>query len=135
MDSLFYIFDLDRMTFVMYLANVGLFAGHPDQVKGMVNDTQDILYFTEAGTAGTSGVRGRNSKGQYFTMLWKVQVMRQEATVLAFSPNRLHKSKLHCKIQVCYLILHAQMDIHFTACLWKYVTITGLLITSYGCKR
>ncbi len=53
MDSLFYILDLNRMTFVMYPANVGLFDGQPDQVRRMVNDTQDILYFTEAGTAGT----------------------------------------------------------------------------------
>jgi hypothetical protein len=89
-DSLFIILDLDCMTFVMYPANVGLFDGQPDQVKRMVNDTQDLLYFTEAGTAGTRGVHGRNSKCQYFTILESPGYETEETTGLAFSPNALH---------------------------------------------
>ena len=66
-EKLFYILNLDQNTFVRYPANVGLFDGIPDQVRRMVNDTQDILYFTEEGPS--SGIHGRNSKGQFFMIM------------------------------------------------------------------
>ena len=78
------------MTFVMYPVGVGLFDGEPDQVKRMVNDTQDILYFTEAGDGDASGIHGRNNKGQFFTILEGPGYATEETTGLAFSPNGLH---------------------------------------------
>jgi hypothetical protein len=87
-EQLFYILDLDQMTFVMYPTEVGLFDGEPDQVQRLVNDTQDILYFSEESTS--AGIHGRNSKGQFFTIVEGVGWPESSVTGLAFSPNGMH---------------------------------------------
>jgi hypothetical protein len=89
-NGLFYILNLDLMTFAMYPVSVGLFDGEPDQIKRMVNDTQDILYFSEEGNGDASGIHGRNNKGQFFTILEGPGYEGEETTGLAFSPNGLH---------------------------------------------
>lgn len=90
-DKLFYILDLDRMTFIMRSTVLGLFDGEPDILKQTLNanDTQDILYFTEA-SDDSSGVHGRNSKGQFFTIMEAPGWEDASTTGLAFSPNGLH---------------------------------------------
>jgi hypothetical protein len=80
-----FILDLDAGRYTNVTTQQGLFDGQPDQVI-LINDDEDdgILYFTEEG-GKLQGVHGRNSKGQFFTVL--EGRYSDETTGLAFSPN------------------------------------------------
>jgi hypothetical protein len=77
--------DLDDFTYTNTTTVSGVFDGSPDQIKRVLNDDEDILYFTEEG-GKSNGVHGRNSDGQFFTIL-ESQDYNSETTGLAFSPN------------------------------------------------
>jgi DNA-binding beta-propeller fold protein YncE len=90
-----FILDLDKRTFVESSTASGAFADQPDQIARLVDD-DGILYFCEDADSG-SGVHGRNSAGQYFTILQADTnyatnggvVMLGETSGLAFSPDRM----------------------------------------------
>ena len=67
-EKFLYIFDLDTNKYVRYSIVHGLFEGEPDQVTRILNSTDDILYFNED-QGNVSGVHGRNSLGQFFTIM------------------------------------------------------------------
>ena len=81
-----FILDLDAQTYTNTTTQHGVFDGGPDQVKRILvsDDADDILYFTEEG-GKLPGVHGRNSAGQFFTIL--EGDYNDETTGLSFSPG------------------------------------------------
>lgn len=79
-----YILDLDARRYTNVTTQQGLFDGQPDQVIVMDDAPDSVLYFTEEG-GKLPGIHGRNSKGQFFTVL--EGKYKDETTGLAFSPN------------------------------------------------
>jgi hypothetical protein len=93
-----YELDLDDMTYTNSSTKGGLFDGTPDQLQRIghsgneeKNDQQQldesILYFSEE-AGKDSGVHGRTSEGDYFTIL-ESPVYSEEVTGMAFSPDGL----------------------------------------------
>ena len=87
-EKMLYIMDLDSNTYVRYSLEIALFEGEPDGITRLLNDTSETLYFQED-LGNQSGVHGRNTLGQMFTILegpgWS-----NEVTGLAFSPSGHH---------------------------------------------
>jgi hypothetical protein len=89
-----FILDLDAQTFVRSSTKSGAFNSGPDQVARLLSDDDGtgILYFCEGGEMGT-GVHGRNSDGQFFTILQADEGPSDfdridgETSGLAFSPD------------------------------------------------
>lgn len=84
-DELF-ILDLDAMTYESHPTVYGLFDGHPDQMKRLLQD--GLLYFCEEG-GKENGVHARDDNGWFFTILESVE-LTDETTGLAFSPDAKH---------------------------------------------
>lgn len=92
--KILFILDLDSMTYTRHSTSHGAFDGSPDQVARVLREDQqharaEILYFTEEG-GKDSGVHGRNSMGQYFSILEGGPNLPEETTGLSFSPNGKH---------------------------------------------
>ena len=81
-----FILNLDDNTYTRQSTRRGVFVGEPDQVKRILDDDNKRLYFTEDG-GQRAGVHGRNSKGQFFTILEARDYAGDETTGLAFSPD------------------------------------------------
>mmetsp|Transcript_20370 Transcript_20370/g.29460 ORF Transcript_20370/g.29460 Transcript_20370/m.29460 type:complete len:605 (+) Transcript_20370:292-2106(+) len=85
-----FILDLDDMTYTRHSTTNGAFDGSPDQVSRILKSPDDdMLYFTEEG-GSDAGVHGRNSAGQYFTILEGGDNWSDETTGLSFSPDGKH---------------------------------------------
>ena len=91
-----FVLDLDAGTYKNYSTATSLFDGEPDQIHRSTPNADDpdadrMLYFTEDGdNKGTkAGIHGRNTAGQYFTIL-ESHVYSDETTGLAFSPDNHH---------------------------------------------
>lgn len=93
-----FIIDLDPddqgfLRFTRTSTKSGAFDGQPDQVARVLNfetgATDGILYFCEdGGTGDKHGVHGRDSNGEYFTILEDASdEFTGETTGLAFAPN------------------------------------------------
>ena len=83
-----FVLDLDRGTYYNRTTVSGLFDGKPDQVKRIVGNSQDILYFTEE-QVEISGVHARDSNGRFYSILEGTGI-RGETSGLAFSPDAKH---------------------------------------------
>jgi len=81
-----FILNLDDDTYASQSTRRGVFDGEPDQLKRILGDDDELLYFTEDG-GRRAGVHGRNSKGQFFTILESRDYAEDETTGLAFSPD------------------------------------------------
>jgi hypothetical protein len=86
-----FIIDLDAMTYQKFSTVTSLFDGTPDQVKRILVDGErdSILYFTEE-NGKYPGVHGRDSRGQFYTILEGQDYHGDETTGLAFSPDGRH---------------------------------------------
>ena len=84
------ILDLALQTYTYSNTASGAFNNQPDQVARLVDDDESILYFCEDGGI-KPGVFGRNSNGQYFTIMeGNTGAEGEEATGLAFGGNGMH---------------------------------------------
>ena len=86
-----YIFDIDNLTYERSSTEQGAFDNQTDQVARVLDfsngDTDGILYFCEDG-GDHCGVHGRDSDGNYFTILDNEGAeFSGETTGLAFSPD------------------------------------------------
>jgi secreted PhoX family phosphatase len=81
-------FDLDTMTYFNQSTVSGLFDGGPDQMKRIVGDSGDLLYFTEEGGID-AGIHARDASGRFYTVL-ESPVYASETTGLSFSPDGIH---------------------------------------------
>jgi hypothetical protein len=94
-DRKLFILDLDKLTFVESSTQSGAFDSEPDQIARLV-DHDGILYFCESSKEG-SGVHGRDTQGNYFTILqadFNSETnggvdMFGETTGLAFSSDKM----------------------------------------------
>jgi hypothetical protein len=77
--------DLDTETYSVESTSSGLFNGGPDQIKRILNDDSELLFFTEDGS-GRAGIHARNQNGEYTTILESPDYAA-ETTGLAFSPD------------------------------------------------
>jgi len=80
--------DLDNFTWSKSSTEHGAFDGQPDAMQRLVDDPEEIVYFTEDG-GENAGVHGRDAQGRYFTIL-ESPVYNDETTGLAFSPDGKH---------------------------------------------
>lgn len=80
-----FVFDLDSFTYYNHTTSNGLFDGKPDQMRRVVGDSKDLLYFTEEGGVD-AGVHARDHLGRFFTV-FESPVYPDETTGLSFSPN------------------------------------------------
>jgi len=76
--------NLDNGSYTRESTRRGLFNGGPDQIKRIIGERQELLYFTEDG--GKNGIHARDELGRYFTVLESEQ-STSETTGLAFSPD------------------------------------------------
>jgi hypothetical protein len=87
-----FILDLDAMTYEAHSTVFGLFDGQPDQMKRLIQDSEDdstsLLYFCEEG-GRMNGVHARDANGWYFTIL-ESDNWGGETSGLAFSPDGKH---------------------------------------------
>jgi hypothetical protein len=87
-----FILDLDAMTYEAHSTVFGLFDGQPDQMKRLIQDSDDdstsLLYFCEEG-GSMNGVHARDANGWYFTIL-ESDNWGGETSGLAFSPDGRH---------------------------------------------
>lgn len=81
-------FDLDKMTYTNESTVSGLFDGGPDQMGRLLEDSGELLYFTEEG-GKDAGIHARDEQGRFFTILESPQYI-DETTGLAFSPDGFH---------------------------------------------
>lgn len=77
--------DLDGNTYKVESTKSGLFNAGPDQIKRILNDTSNLLFFTEDG-GPAAGIHARNEKGEYLTIL-ESNTYFPETTGLSFSPD------------------------------------------------
>lgn len=80
--------NLDEGTYTNQTTVNGLFDGKPDQMQRILDDPNDILYFTEEGGVD-AGVHARDSIGRFYTIL-ESPVYTDETSGLAFSPDAKH---------------------------------------------
>ncbi len=83
-----FVFDLDEMTYYNQSTVSGLFDGGPDQMKRILDDSNDLLYFTEEGGVD-AGIHARDALGRFFT-IFESPIHSDETTGLAFSPDGKH---------------------------------------------
>jgi len=88
-EKMLYIIDLDSNKYVRYSLETALFDGEPDGVTSILNDMQEIMYFTED-EGSFAGVHGRNTLGQLFTVLEGPGFSDDSVTGLTFSPSGHH---------------------------------------------
>jgi uncharacterized protein len=99
------ILNLRKMTYTYESTKSGAFNEQPDQVARLLNGTKNsVLYFCEDGgeKVNSPGIFGRNSKGQYFTILEGSFPKKDETTGLAFSPDGLHMYFAYQKVGILY---------------------------------
>ena len=77
--------DLDEGTYEVESTKSGLFNGGPDQIKRILKDNSNLLFFTEDG-GPYAGIHARNERGEYITIL-ESPTHYPETTGLAFSPD------------------------------------------------
>lgn len=77
--------DLDALTFTRTSTVSGAFNLEPDQLKAIVNDPNELVYFCEDGGPACD-IHGRNSEGEYFTIVEGTDY-NTETTGLGFSPD------------------------------------------------
>lgn len=77
--------DLDGDTYHNHTTRSGLFAGQPDQMQRILNDSRDLIYFTEEGGAD-AGIHARDHLGRFYTIFESIEYP-DETTGLAFSPD------------------------------------------------
>ena len=77
--------DLDNGTYKNETTKNGLFNGGPDQIKRILNDDSNLLFFTEDG-GRYAGIHARNENGDYLTIL-ESPTHFPETTGLSFSPD------------------------------------------------
>lgn len=77
--------DLDRLRFTRTSTVSGAFNLEPDQIKAIVNDPNEIIYFCEDGGQDCD-IHGRDREGKYFTIVRGTDYST-ETTGLGFSPD------------------------------------------------
>lgn len=80
-----FVLDLDSNTYYNHTTTNGLFDGKPDQMQRVLNDSRDLLYFTEEGGVD-AGVHARDHLGRFYTV-FESPVHPDETTGLSFSPD------------------------------------------------
>lgn len=83
-----FVLNLDEGTYYNQTTESGLFDGKPDQLQRILDDPNDILYFTEEG-GKDAGIHARDFNGGFYTILEGLDYT-DETTGLAFSPNAKH---------------------------------------------
>jgi len=81
-----FILNLDDMTYEKHTTVSGIFDGHPDQMKRLIQN--GLLYFCEEG-GNENGVHARDENGWFFSIL-ESDTLSDETTGLAFSPDGMH---------------------------------------------
>eukprot|EP00977_Amphora_coffeiformis_P029470 scaffold40950_cov199-Amphora_coffeaeformis.AAC.2 len=77
--------DLDALTFRRTSTVSGAFNLQPDQLKAIVDDPNELIYFCEDGGQGCD-IHGRDNRGQYFTIIRGTDY-NSETSGLGFSPD------------------------------------------------
>jgi hypothetical protein len=80
-----YTLDLDNRTWYRTSTVSGLFDGQPDQLQRLLQNTTDLLYFTEEGNTD-AGIHARDENARFYTIMESLHYSG-ETTGLALSPD------------------------------------------------